>query len=206
MYQDIIYTENFSSGDICKLIPTREQAYDLLRQHNNEISHIHHAAAVEAAMRHFAGLYGEDPDLWGVVGILHDIDWEETASAPETHCHIAPEILRNAGVDENIIHAVQSHGFGICTDVEPSNNLERTLFTVDELTGLIITAGLVRPSKSLADLELKSVKKKWKDKAFARGVNRDIIKQGAEKMNMPLDNVINETISALRPVEKSIGL
>lgn len=188
------------------MIPTREQAYELIKQHNKEESHIHHAHAVEAAMRHFAGLYSEDADLWGIVGILHDIDWEETAPNPDTHCHVAPEILREAGVDENIIHAVQSHGFGICTDVEPSNNLERTLFTVDELTGLIITAGLVRPSKSLSDLELKSVKKKWKDKAFARGVNRDIIKQGAEKMNMPLDDVITETIKALRPVEKEIGM
>ena len=188
------------------MIPTREQAYDLIRQHNKEESHIHHAHAVEAAMRHFAEIYHEDPELWGIAGILHDIDWEETAPNPETHCHVAPEILRKADVDESIIHAVQSHGFGICTDVEPSNNLERTLFTVDELTGLIITAGLVRPSKSLADLELKSVKKKWKDKAFARGVNRDVIKQGAEKMNMPLDDVITETIKALRPVEKEIGM
>ena len=188
------------------MIPTREEALALIRQHNKEESHIHHAQAVEATMRHFAELYHEDPELWGIVGLLHDVDWEETSSAPETHCHVAPEILRNAGVDENIIHAVQSHGFGICTDVEPANNMERTLFTIDELTGLIITAGLVRPSKSLADLELKSVKKKWKDKAFARGVNRDIIRQGAEKMNMPLDDVINETISALRPVEKSIGM
>ena len=129
-----------------------------------------------------------------------------TTETPEKHCHVAPELLREAGVDEDIIHAVQSHGFGICSDVEPSNNLEKTLFAVDELTGLIITAGLVRPSKSLADLELKSVKKKWKDKAFARGVNREIIKQGAEKMNMPLDDVINETIKALRPVEKLIGM
>lgn len=188
------------------MIPTREQAIDLLRQHNKEESHMHHARAVEAAMRHFAALYNEDPEFWGIVGILHDIDWEETSSAPETHCHIAPDILKAAGVDGNIIHAVQSHGFGICTDIEPSNNLERTLFTIDELTGLIITAGLVRPSKSLADLELKSVKKKWKDKAFARGVNREIIKQGAEKMNMSLDDVINETIIALRPVEKEIGM
>ena len=129
------------------MIPTREQAYDLLKQHNQEESHIHPAHAVEAAMRHFAGLYNEDADLWGIVGILHDIDWEETSPKPETHCHVAPEILRSAGVDENIIHAVQSHGFGICTDIEPSNNMERTLFTIDELTGLIITAGLVRPSK-----------------------------------------------------------
>ena len=188
------------------MIPTREQAFEILKQYNNEESHIHHAHAVEAAMRHFAELYHEDPDLWGVVGILHDIDWEQTTSTPEKHCHLAPEMLSKAGIDENIIRAVQSHGFGICTDVEPLSNLEKTLFTIDELTGLIITAGLVRPSKSLADLELKSVKKKWKDKAFARGVNREIIKQGAEKMNMPLDDVINETIIALRPVEKLIGM
>ena len=141
------------------MIPTREQAYGLLRQHNKEESHIHHAHAVEAAMRHFAVLYHEDPELWGIAGILHDIDWEETSPEPDTHCHVAPEILRNAGVDESLIHAVQSHGYGICTDVEPSTNLERTLFTIDELTGLIITAGLVRPSKSLADLELKSVRR-----------------------------------------------
>ena len=188
------------------MIPTREEALNLLKQYNNEESHIHHAIAVESTMRHFAEIFHEDPDLWGVVGILHDIDWEKTSSTPEQHCHLAPEILRKAGVDENIIHAVVSHGFGICCDVEPENQMERTLFTIDELTGLVITAGLVRPSKSLADLELKSVKKKWKDKAFARGVNREIIKLGAEKMNMPLDDVINETIIALRPVEKLIGM
>ena len=188
------------------MIPTREQAIELVKKYNKEESHIHHAIAVENAMRHFAELYNESPDLWGVVGLLHDIDWEMTTDTPERHCHVAPELLREAGVDEEIIHAVQSHGWGICSDVEPSNDMERTLFTIDELTGLIITAGLVRPSKSLADLELKSVKKKWKDKAFARGVNRDIIKQGAEKMNMPLDDVITETIKALRPVEKLIGM
>ena len=186
------------------MIPTRDQALELLRKYNKEESHIHHALAVEATMRHFAELFHEDPELWGIVGLLHDIDWEQTTATPERHCHLAPQML--AGVDPEIIHAVQSHGWGICTDVEPGNNMECTLFTVDELTGLIITAGLVRPSKSLADLELKSVKKKWKDKAFARGVNREIIKQGAEKMNMPLDDVINETILALRPVEKLIGM
>lgn len=186
------------------LIPTREQALELVKKYNKEESHIHHAIAVENTMRHFAEIYNEDPDLWGVVGLLHDIDWEQTTETPEKHCHVAPEMLK--GIDENIIRAVQSHGFGICTDVEPQTNLEKTLFTVDELTGLIITAGLVRPSKSLADLELKSVKKKWKDKAFARGVNREIIKQGAERMNMPLDDVITETIKALRPVEKLIGM
>ncbi len=188
------------------MIPTREQAMELVKKYNKEESHIHHAIAVENTMRHFAKIFNEDPDLWGVVGLLHDIDWEMTTETPEKHCHVAPELLREAGIDEDIIHAVRSHGFGICSDVEPSNNLEKTLFAVDELTGLIITAGLVRPSRSLADLELKSVKKKWKDKAFARGVNREIIKQGAEKMNMPLDDLINETIKALRPVEKLIGM
>ncbi len=188
------------------MIPTEEQAINLLKEYNHEISHIHHARAVEYTMKHFAKIYNEDENLWGVVGILHDIDWELTQSTPERHCHVAPELLRKADIDENIIHAVQSHGYGICTDVEPQNNLERVLFTIDELTGLIITAGLVRPSKSLNDLELKSVKKKWKDKAFARGVNREIIKNGAEKLGMPLDDVINETIKALRPVEKEIGL
>ena len=186
--------------------PNRDEALDLLRKHNKEESHIQHALAVEGAMRHFARLAGEDEDLWGVVGILHDIDWERTAATPEKHCHLAPDMLREAGVDEDIIHAVQSHGYGICSDVAPANDMEKTLFTIDELTGLIITAGLVRPSRSLGDLELKSVKKKWKDKAFARGVNRDIIKEGAERMGMPLDKVIEETILALRPIEKQIGM
>ena len=186
--------------------PDRDEALALLKKYNTEESHIHHALAVEGTMRHFARLAGEDEDLWGVVGILHDIDWERTMPTPEQHCHLAREFLSEADVDEDIIHAVESHGYGICCDVEPSNALERTLFTIDELTGLVITAGLVRPSRSLSDLELKSVKKKWKDKAFARGVNRDIIAQGAEKMGMPLDKVIEETILALRPIEKQIGL
>ncbi|MBQ9566007.1 MAG: HDIG domain-containing protein [Synergistaceae bacterium] len=186
--------------------PNRDEALELLKKYNQEESHIHHALAVEGALRHFAALAGEDEELWGVVGLLHDIDWEQTSATPEKHCHVAPEMLREAGVDEDIIHAVVSHGYGICTDVEPENAMERTLFTIDELTGLVITAGLVRPSRSLADLELKSVKKKWKDKAFARGVNRELIKEGAERMGMPLDTVIEETIKALRPIEKQIGM
>ncbi|MDR2523119.1 MAG: HDIG domain-containing protein [Synergistaceae bacterium] len=188
------------------MIPTREEALTLLRKHNNDESHIRHALAVEAAMRHFARKMGSDEDLWGVVGILHDIDWEKTMSDPPRHCSLAPELLREAGVDEEVIHAVQSHGWSLCTDVEPGNDMEKTLFTIDELTGLIITAGLVRPSKSLSDLEVKSVKKKWKDKAFAKGVNREVIQKGAEIMGTPLDEVIENTILALRPVEKEIGL
>ena len=188
------------------MIPTREEAFELLRKHNKDESRIKHAVAVEAAMRHFARKMGGDEDLWGIVGILHDIDWEKTMDDPARHCSLTPELLREAGVDESIIHAAQSHGWGICSDVEPINDMEKTLFTIDELTGLIITAGLVRPSKSLSDLEVKSVKKKWKDKAFARGVNRDIIQRGADIMGTPLDEIIENTILALRPVEKDIGL
>jgi putative nucleotidyltransferase with HDIG domain len=188
------------------LIPTREDAFVLLKKHNSDESHIKHARAVEGTMRHFARKMGGDEDLWGVVGILHDIDWEKTMAEPERHCNLAPELLRDAGVGEEIIHAVQSHGWSICSDVEPINDMEKVLFTIDELTGLVITAGLVRPSKSLADLEVKSVKKKWKDKTFARGVNRDIIQKGAEMMGMSLDEVIENTIAAMRPIEKEIGL
>jgi putative nucleotidyltransferase with HDIG domain len=188
------------------LIPTREEAFALLKKHNKDESHIKHALAVEGTMRHFARKMGGDENLWGVAGILHDIDWEKTMSDPARHCNLAPELLREAGVEENIIHAVQSHGWSICTDVEPRDDMEKTLFTIDELTGLVITAGLVRPSKSLSDLEVKSVRKKWKDKAFAKGVNREIIQKGAGMMGMPLDEVIENTILAMRPIEKEIGL
>jgi putative nucleotidyltransferase with HDIG domain len=188
------------------VIPTREEALALLRKYNDDESHIRHALAVEATMRHFARKMGGDEGLWGVAGILHDIDWEKTMNDPQRHCNLAPELLREAGVDEELIHAVQSHGWSICTDAEPRNDMEKTLFTIDELTGLIITAGLVRPSRSLSDLEVKSVKKKWKDKAFAKGVNREIIQKGAEIMGMPLDEIIENVILALRPVEKEIGL
>ena len=188
------------------MVPTRDEALALLRKYNADESHIRHAFAVEGTMRYFARKMGGDEDLWGIVGILHDIDWEKTMSEPQRHCNLAPELLREAEIDEGIIRAVQSHGYGICTDVEPESDMEKVLFAVDELTGLIVTAGLVRPSKSLSDLELKSVKKKWKDKAFARGVDRDIIQKGAERMGVPLDEVIQDTIMALRPIEKEIGL
>ena len=180
----------------------RENALALLKKHSNDIKH---ALAVEATMRYFAERMGGDPNLWGFVGIIHDIDWEECANNISKHCNLAPEILREAGLSEDIIHAVQSHGYGACTDVKPENDMERTLFTIDELTGLIITAGLVRPSKSLADLEVSSVKKKWKDKTFARGVDRSVILKGAEMMNKPIEELIEWVILALRPVEKEIG-
>ena len=181
---------------------TRENALSILEKHNSDIKH---ALAVEATMRYFAQKMGGDPELWGFVGIIHDIDWEECQNDTSKHCNLAPEILRNHGVSEEIIHAAQSHGYGICTDVKPENDMEKVLFTIDELTGLIITAGLVRPSKSLSDLEVSSVKKKWKDKAFARGVNREIILQGAEMLGKPIEEIIEWVILALRPVEKEIG-
>ncbi|MDR2884916.1 MAG: HDIG domain-containing protein [Deferribacteraceae bacterium] len=183
----------------------RDNALELVKKYNNDESHIRHALAVEATMRYFANKYGGDADVWGVVGLLHDIDWEMTMAEPAKHCNVAPAILRENGVSEEYIRAVQAHGYGICTDVKPESMMERVLFTIDELTGLIITAGLVRPSKSLQDLELKSVKKKWKDKAFARGVNREIIEMGATMMESTIDEVIEGTIMALRPVEKEIG-
>ena len=188
------------------MIPTREEAFALFKKYNKEDNHIKHALAVEGTMRHFARKMGGDEDLWGVVGILHDIDWEKTIDDPTRHCSLAPELLREAGIGEEIVHAVQAHGWSICTNVEPINDMEKTLFTIDELTGLIITAGLVRPSKSLSDLEVKSVKKKWKDKAFARGVDRSIIQKGADIMGWPLDEIIENTILALRPIEKDIGM
>jgi len=182
---------------------TRDNALTLLKKYNSDIKH---AFAVEATMRYFALKMGGDPELWGFVGIIHDIDWEISQNDVSKHCNLAPEILRAEGVSEDIIHAVQSHGYGICTDVKPENDMEKTLFAIDELTGLIITAGLVRPSKSLSDLEVSSVKKKWKDKAFARGVNREIILKGAEMMGKPIEEIIEWVILALRPVEKEIGL
>jgi len=188
------------------MVPTREEALSLLRKYNQDESHIKHALAVEGTMRHFARRMGGDENLWGVVGILHDIDWERTMSEPARHCNLAPDLLREAGIGEDIVHAVQSHGYEICSDVEPNNDMEKVLFAIDELTGLVITAGLVRPSKSLSDLEVKSVKKKWKDKAFARGVDRDVIQRGAERLGVSLDELIGETIAALRPIEKEVGL
>jgi len=182
---------------------TRENALSLLKKHNNDIKH---ALAVEATMRYFAEKMGGDPNLWGFVGIIHDIDWEKCENEVSKHCNLAPQILREEGVSDEIIHAVQSHGYGICTNVKPENDMEKTLYTIDELTGLIITAGLVRPSKSLSDLEVSSVKKKWKDKAFARGVNRELILKGAEMMGKPIEEIIEWVILALRPVEKEIGL
>ncbi len=184
--------------------PTREQAFALLQEYNQNESLIKHALAVEGVMRHFAALHpGEDVERWGLCGLLHDLDYEKY---PEQHCHKTTAILREQGIDEDIVRACASHGYGICTDVEPLNELEKTLFTIDELTGLINAAAIMRPSRSVMDLELSSVKKKYKDKRFAAGVDRTLVEKGCEMLGMPLDSVITETILGMREVADAIGL
>src|SRR5690606_15634641 len=181
----------------------REEALALFKKYNQDESLFRHALSVEAVMRHFAALFGEDEEKWGIIGLIHDLDYERY---PDQHCIKVKEILTDEGWPEEYIRAVQSHGWEICSDVEPVERMENVLYTIDELTGLITAAALVRPSKSILDLKVKSVKKKWKDKAFAAGVNRAVIEKGAEKMEMELDEVINETIAGMREVAAEIGL
>ncbi len=182
---------------------TREEALRLFKEYNQEESLFKHALAVEAVMRHFAALFNEDVEKWGIIGLIHDLDYERY---PEQHCKKVKMILEAEGWPAEYIHAVQSHGWGICSDVEPVHRMEKVLYTIDELTGLIAAAALVRPSKSILDLEVKSVKKKWKDKAFAAGVNREVITKGAEILGMELDQLIQETINGMRTVAEEIGL
>lgn len=184
-------------------VPTREEAFELLKEFNKSESLIKHALTVEAVMRHFAKLFGEDTEKWAIIGLMHDVDYE---MYPEQHCVKAGEILRERNWPEDYIHAIQSHGYGICIDVEPVERMEKVLYTIDELTGLITAAVYMRPSKSILDMELKSVKKKWKQKSFAAGVNRDIIAEGAEKLGMDLDKVIEETIKGMQEAADVIGL
>ena len=183
--------------------PTRDQALGLLRQYNRSEALIRHGLAVEAVMRQLARRFGEDADLWGVVGLVHDLDYEQF---PDQHCTKTAEILRSQGWPEPIVRAVVSHGWGICSDVEPQTPLEKALYAADELTGLVAATALVRPSRSLADLTAKSVKKKWKDKSFAAGVNREVIDKGAQRLGMDLDQLIAETIAGMAQVAKEIGL
>ena len=185
---------------------SRSATLELLRKHNRDEGHIRHALAVEATMRWFARKAGADEDLWGIAGLIHDIDWEEMQATPQLHTKEGARWLRSEGYPEEIARAVEAHGWGICSDVEPKSPMEKTLFTIDELTGMVITAALVRPSRSLSDLEVKSVKKKWKDKAFARGVDRDLILKGADMMGVQLDDLIQGVIEAMRPVERELGL
>ncbi len=183
--------------------PTREDAERIWRRYNDDEALWRHALAVEAAMRYFAQEAGEDPERWGIIGLIHDIDY---GRYPTEHCVKARSLLEEAGWPEDYIRAVQSHGWELCCDVEPLSLLEKTLYAVDELTGFIAACALVRPSKSVLDLETKSVKKKWKLAAFAAGVNRAVIEKGAALLGLELDELIGKTILALRPVAGAIGL
>ena len=183
--------------------PTREDAWKLLTSYNQSESLRKHALAVEGVMRYFARQYGEDETVWGIIGLIHDLDYEQF---PDQHCIKTEEILRANEWPEDYIRAVISHGYGICTDVEPRSTMEKVLFAVDELTGLVTTTALVRPSRSVMDLKVKSVKKKWKDKRFAAGVDRAIIEKGAAMLDMELSALITGTIMGMQEVADAIGL
>lgn len=183
---------------------THEEALALLRKYNQEPFHILHGLTVEGCMRWFAEDqgFGEEKDFWGIAGLLHDIDFE---LYPEEHCKKAPELLREAEAEPELIHAVVSHGYGICSQVEPEHQMEKILFAADELTGLIGAAAKMRPSKSVMDMELKSLKKKFKDKRFAAGCSREIIAAGAEKLGWSLDELMEKSILAMRSCEEKVG-
>jgi putative nucleotidyltransferase with HDIG domain len=184
-------------------VPTREDAFKLLTEYNKNESLIKHALAVEGVMRYVARKRGEDEEKWGIIGLVHDLDYEQF---PDEHCRKSGEILRTHDWPEEYIHAVVSHGWGICSDVEPQTEMEKVLYAIDELTGLVVTTALVRPSKSVMDLKAKSVKKKWKDKRFAAGVDRSIIEKGATMLGADLTELITDTIMGMREVAEEIGL
>lgn len=179
---------------------TREQAWELLNEYNKEPFHIKHAQTVESTMRYFAELLGyqDEIDFWGIVGLLHDLDF---GMYPDEHCVKSQEIMKERGLDERLIRATASHGYGLCVDIKPEHQMEKVLFATDELTGLIGAVALMRPSKSVSDLELKSVKKKYKTPSFAAGCSRDVIQQGAEMLGWDLDYLIEQTILAMRTCE-----
>ena len=182
---------------------SREQAFDLLKEYNKDPFHIQHALTVEAVMKWYATKlgYGDDTEYWGIVGLLHDIDFE---LYPDQHCIKAPELLRKGGVGEDIIHAVVSHGYGITVDVAPAHEMEKVLFAADELTGLIWATALMRPSKSTKDMELKSLKKKYKSKGFAAGCSREVIERGATQLGWELEKLLTMTLDAMKATEDDI--
>ena len=183
--------------------PTREEALSILREFNDSDNLVKHGLAVEAVMRHMARLRGHDEEKWGVIGLIHDLDYEKY---PEAHCHKTADILRERGWPEDYSRAVQSHGWGLCTEVEPIHEMEKALYAVDELTGLITAVALVRPSKSLMDLTPKSVTKKWKDKSFAAGASREIIQNGIDMLGMERSELIAVVIEGMRAVADDLGL
>ncbi len=181
---------------------SREQALGLLQKYNKEPFHILHALTVEGVMRWYAQEAGEDPDFWGLCGLLHDVDFEQY---PEQHCQKAPELLAEINASPEMVHAICSHGFGLCCDIEPVLQMEKILFAADELTGLIGAAAKMRPSKSVMDMEVSSLKKKFKDKKFAAGCSRDVIKDGAQRLGWSLDELMEKTILAMRSCEASVA-
>jgi putative nucleotidyltransferase with HDIG domain len=185
------------------MIPTREQSLNLFKKYNRSESLLKHAIAVEAVMRFMARKAGEDEDKWGLIGLIHDLDYE---MYPEQHCKMTEKILRENYWPEEYIRAVLSHGWGLATDIEPVTLLEKTIYAIDELTGLVSTSALVRPTKSVLDMEARSVKKKWNDKKFAAGVNRSVIEKGAGMLGVNLDDLITDCIMAMREVAEEIGL
>lgn len=182
----------------------RQQAVQLLKEYNKEPFHLLHALTVEGVMRYYARElgYSEQEDFWGIAGLLHDIDFEQF---PEQHCQKAPELLRQGGASEELIHAVCSHGYGLVSDVKPEHEMEKVLFAVDELTGLIGAAAKMRPSRSVMDMEVSSLKKKFKDKKFAAGCSRDVIREGAENLGWTLEELMEKTILAMRSCEESVN-
>ena len=182
--------------------PSREHAEGLFRKYNKTESLYHHALSVEAVMREFAEKNGEDPEYWGIVGFLHDIDWE---MFPEEHCRKAPELLAEIGMPDDMIHAICSHGYGLVTDVKPERYMEKVLYTIDELTGLVTATALMRPER-MKGISVKSIKKKWKDKSFAAGVNRELITKGAEMLGFDISEIIQTTIDGMTKVAPQLGL
>ncbi len=182
---------------------TRQQAWELLTKYNHEPFHLRHAVTVEHVMGWYAQElgYGDEKEFWSVVGLLHDLDFEQW---PQEHCVKSQELMRQAGVDEAIIHATASHGWGLCVDIKPEHEMEKVLYAADELTGLIGAAALMRPSKSVADMELKSLKKKYKDKKFAAGCSRDVIANGAQLLGWELDTLLERTLKAMQAEEGAI--
>ena len=183
---------------------SREEAFNLLQEYNKESFHIKHALTVEGVMKYFAEKlgYGEEKEFWGIVGLLHDLDFEQY---PEQHCIKEQEIMRERGIDERIIHATASHGYNLTVDIKPEHEMEKVLYATDELTGLIGAVAIMRPSKSVQDLEVKSVKKKYKNEKFAAGCSRKVIEDGAEMLGWELDKLIEETILAMREDEEKIN-
>lgn len=179
----------------------REKAIELLKKYNQEEFHLRHALTVERVMRYFARELGYDEDFWGIVGLLHDVDFEKY---PEEHCQKAPELLKEIQAPDEMVRAICSHGYGICSDIEPTHEMEKILFATDELTGLIWAAAKMRPSKSTKDMEVSSLKKKYKDKKFAAGCSREIISQGAERLGWTLDDLFEKTILAMRDCEDRV--